>query len=80
MRPVEETVEQAELRKDFHRRGMNGVTPEIAKEVAMLLEHRYCHPGAGEEQARHHSRRAAADYDHIRPVHAVTLQGRADRA
>ena len=43
------------------RRGMDGVAAEIAQEIGMLFEHQRLHAGAGEQQARHHPGRPAAD-------------------
>ncbi len=61
VRPLEQPVEQAELREYPQSRGMDGVAAEVAQEVAMLLEDGDGHPGAREEQARDHPGRAAAD-------------------
>ena len=40
---------------------MDGVAPEIAEEILMLLEHGHPDSGAREQQARDHPGRPAAD-------------------
>ena len=40
---------------------MDGVAAEIAQEVVMLLEDDRLDAGAGEQKARHHAGRPAAD-------------------
>jgi hypothetical protein len=57
---AQELVEEAELVHQLEGRGMDGVAAEIAEEVGVLLEHHHLDPGAGEQEAEHHSRRAAA--------------------
>ena len=47
---LEELTEEAELVHNFERRGMNGISAEIAQEVGMLFEDQDGDPGAGEQQ------------------------------
>src|SRR5262249_47342436 len=53
--------EQPELVHDLERRGVNRVATKVAQEVRVLFEHDDTDPGPGQEQAEHHSRRAASD-------------------
>src|SRR5690606_16787183 len=57
---IEEAAEHPELVQHFHRRGVDRIATEIAEEVRMFFKHSHRYPGAGEQQARHHSGRAAA--------------------
>jgi hypothetical protein len=63
--PLQEPLQHSELREDLHRRGVDRVAAEIAKEVGMPFEHPDPHPGAREQQARHHPGGAAADDQQI---------------
>ena len=56
----EELVEQPELVHDLERGGMDRVSPKVAQEVGVLLEHDDVDTRAGEEQTEHHPGRAAA--------------------
>ena len=60
MRQLEERIEQAELVHDLQRRGMNGVTAEVAQEIGVLLEHEHIDAGAREQEAEHHPGRPAS--------------------
>ncbi len=66
VRALEERPEQPELVEHFHRRGVNRVATEIAEEVGVLFEHPHGHARAGEQIARHHPGRTAADNQNIR--------------
>ena len=59
-------VEHAELIEDFHRRGVDRVTAEIAEEVGVLFEHPHGAAGAREQQSSHHARWPAANHDEVR--------------
>jgi hypothetical protein len=59
VRQLQEFVEQAKLVHHVQRRGMDGVTAEVAQEVAVLLQHDAFHPGARQQEAQHHAGRAA---------------------
>jgi hypothetical protein len=65
VRPLEQPVEQAQLREYPQSRGMDGVAAKVAQEVAMLLEHRHRNARPGEEQARDHARRPPADDNEV---------------
>ena len=60
MRKFEELVEQSEFVHHFERRRMDGVAPEIAQEILVLLEHDDGHALARQEEAKHHPGGAAA--------------------
>ncbi len=58
---AEQLLRQAEFVHDFHRRGVDGVPPEVPQEVAVLLQHEHVDPLAGQQQPQHRPRRTAAD-------------------
>ena len=60
VRQLEEFLQQPQLMHDLQGGGMHRVAAEIAQEVLVLLQHRDIHPGAGQQKAAHHARRAAA--------------------
>src|ERR1700742_3545729 len=62
MRQLQKVLQDAELVKDFERRGMNGVTTEIAKEVLVFLDYRDPYTPARQKVSEHDSGGAAADY------------------
>jgi hypothetical protein len=66
VRSVEKPFEHPQLIEDFHRRRVDRVAAEIAKEVGVFLEHPNGAAGACEEQAGHHSGRSATNDDEIR--------------
>ena len=57
----EKGVEQAQFVHDLKRRRMNGVAPEIAQEIRVLLQEHHLDTGAREQQAEHHAGGTAAD-------------------
>src|ERR1700760_133481 len=72
VRPLQQRVEQAQLVEQIERRGMNRVAPEIAQEIAMLLQHARTYPGAGEEIPPPHPRRSAAGDDDLEIAHHLS--------
>src|SRR5262249_22862079 len=62
MRQPQEVLQDAEFVKDFERRGMNGITAEIAKEVLVLLDYGDPHTLARQKVSEHDSGGTAADY------------------
>ena len=62
---LKEAIEQPQLVENLHRRGVDGVAAEIAKEVGMLFEHPNGDAGARKEQSDHHPCRAAADDEDV---------------
>lgn len=76
MRAREEPLEHAQFMQEFHGRGVHSVAAEIAEEIGVLFQHQRLDACAGEQQPRHHARRAAADNDNIcceGRVHEVTF-------
>ena len=51
---------EAEFVEEPQRAGVHRVAAEVAQEVGVLLHHRDVDAAAGEQQAQHHARRAAA--------------------
>ena len=64
-RPFHEALEHPKLIEDLHRRRMDRVTPKIAEEIGMLLEHLHAAASPREQQSGHHARWAAANYDQV---------------
>ena len=60
VRQREKRVEQAKLVHDLQGRGVDRVAAEIAQKIAVLLEDDHLDPGAGQQEAQHHSGRTAA--------------------
>ncbi len=60
MGPLEEFFDEAELIHQLERRGVNGVAPEVAEEVLVLLQHDHVDPGPRQEKAEHDAGGAAA--------------------
>ena len=60
MRPLQQLVQDAEFVHQFEGRGMDGVAPEIAQEVAMLFKDDDLDSGARQQIAEHHPRWTAA--------------------
>ena len=74
MRARQQRLQQPQLGEEIEGCRMHGIAAEIAQEITVLLQHQGLHPGPGEEQPRHHSRRAAADDQQIRIVHCLFLR------
>ena len=60
MRQPQELLQDPELVHQLERGGVDGVAPEVAQEVRVLLQHQHGHSGPGQEQAQHHAGGAAA--------------------
>jgi hypothetical protein len=76
VRPLQESLQHSKLVEDLHGRGMDGVAPEIAKKIGMLLKHLNPATGAREQQSGHHSRRSAANDDEVAVrTHPARLMG-----
>jgi hypothetical protein len=70
MWPLQEIVEEAKLVHDLQRRRVDGVTPKIAKKIAVLFQNEDFHTRPGEQEAEHYSGwatagDAAGDVGHI---------------
>ena len=63
VRQFQEFLEQIQLVHQLKCGRMNGVAPEIAVEIGMLLQHGHVHTGAGQEITGHHSSGSATDDD-----------------
>jgi hypothetical protein len=74
VRARQKAVQHAELVEDLHRRRVDRVAAEIAKEIGMLFEDPDLAAGTGEQQARHHPCRPAADNDQIGIAHRRSLE------
>ena len=61
VRTRQEGVKQPQVGHDLQGRRMDGVAPEVAQEVGVLLEHRHVDAGTHEQQREHQPGRAAAD-------------------
>ena len=61
VRQRQELLQHAQLVHQLERRRVDGVAPEIAEEVTMLLEHDGANTSACEEHAQHHAGGPAAD-------------------
>jgi hypothetical protein len=59
MRQGEEGLEPAQLVHDLERGGVDGVSPEVAQEIRVLLEDDDRDAGAAEQKAEHHAGRPA---------------------
>ena len=57
---AQELLQQAQLVHQLERGGVDGVAPEVAEEVGVLLEHQHRDAGAGEQEPEHHAGGAAA--------------------
>jgi hypothetical protein len=57
---AQEFLQQAQLVHELERRGVDGVAPEVAEEVGVLLEDHHPDAGLGEQEPEHHAGRAAA--------------------
>ena len=68
MRQFNKFFEQSELVHQFEGGGMDGVAPEIAKEIGVFFQYRDIDTRAREQVAGHYSGRTAAD-DHATPSH-----------
>jgi hypothetical protein len=62
MRQSQESIEKAELVKEFERRRVHGIAAKIPKEIAVFLEYRNPHALPGQEVAQHHAGGTAADH------------------
>lgn len=61
MRQPKKFLEQSQLMQQLKGGRMNRIAAEIAIEIRVLLQNDDVNSGSGEEKARHHSRRSAAD-------------------
>ena len=83
VRKLQEIIQQSDLMHDLHGRWVNGVSPEVAEKIRVLLENRDVHSGACQQEARHHAGWPAAcdaagciqDFGHLQspPVKAVPM-------
>ncbi len=62
VRQAQKLFEQAQLGQYFGSCRVDGVAPEVAEEVGVLLQHRHLDSCPGQQVAQHHARRATA-YD-----------------
>jgi hypothetical protein len=58
-----EPLAQPELVQQAERRGVHGVSAEVAQEVGVLLQHHDIDAAPGQQQAEHDPRRTATHHD-----------------
>ncbi len=75
MRQLQKVVEQAKLVHHVQGGGVNRVAAKIAQKVAMLFQDDNAHAGARQQEAQHHTRRAAAGDATLR-LHPCTSRDR----
>ncbi len=69
LRQLGEPFGEADVLQQRQGAGVHGVTAEVAQEVAVFLQHRHVHAGAGEQQRQDHSGRAASHHAAGRTLH-----------
>src|SRR5271170_1525288 len=60
MRAAQKVFQHSQLIHQLERGGMNGVAAKVAQEIGVFFQHHYINSGAGEQEATHHPRGAAA--------------------
>ena len=76
----EQVLQQPELVHHLQGRGVDGVAPEVAQEIGVLLKHQHIDAGPGKQIARHHpgrspARDAAGGFTRELGLHGARLLG-----
>ena len=62
MGQTQEALKETQLVKHLERGGVDGVSPEVAQEVGVLLQDKDRDRGPGQEESEHHAGRPAPDH------------------
>ena len=65
VRQTKQFLKQPQLMEKFQRRRMHRISPKIAEEIRVFLQHSHCQSGTREQQSCHHPRWTAANNQNI---------------